>query len=176
MGGVLGALVTRLRSKGAAAALVLATLGTTLIWMSVNASLERTVRRVVTYVDQPPPKGAEPLGLACRYLGLVYEDSDRPDAAAAMFARAATLVPSESNLVLWSGFEVKRGNLREAQRIYRIMSERLGTEAAWLALARCSAALRDSAETDRAVAHVLDLHPGNPEAISLAERFHREGR
>src|SRR5262249_53256656 len=106
------------RSNPPVSTIVAFGVSSTLIWMSLNASLTRTVARVVAYVSEPPAKAAEPLALAYRYLGLIYEDSHRPDAAAPMFARAATLIPSESNLVLWAGIEVQRGNLTEAQRIY----------------------------------------------------------
>src|SRR5262245_32840000 len=97
---IIGTWLARLeRPQGAGVATVAMVVSSTLVWMSLNASLERTVTRVAAYVSEPPPKPAEPLGLAYRYLGLVYEDSDRPDAAEAMFTRAAELVPSESNLV-----------------------------------------------------------------------------
>src|SRR5262249_36870389 len=125
-------------------------MSSTLIWMSLNASLTRTVARVVAYVNEPPAKAAEPLGLAYRYLGIVYGDNGRPDAAEAMFARAATLVPSESNMVLWAGIEIERGDLTKAQRIYRSAAARWHSYGAYLALARCSAALGDTTEAVRA--------------------------
>ena len=154
-------------SAAAGVGLVLLAIGASLTWMALNGSLERTLKRVEAYVSEPPPRSAEDLGLSLRYLGIVYQDSGMDDQAERALERAATLAPSESNMALWAGEEVRRGRLREAQRIYRSMTVRNGTYASWLALARCSALLRDRAELTRAAGRALALRPGDAEATRM---------
>ncbi len=157
--------------RPAGAAIALVAVASTLPWMALNTSLPHTVARVGAFVREPPPKPAQTLGHSYRYLGLVLQDSGHPEQGARVMARAVELVPSESNYLLWATLEIRSGRLPEAQRIYRVMAERFNGFPNWMALARCSAQLGDSAEVVRAAGRALELRAGDAEARALSERF-----
>src|SRR5262249_20244700 len=157
-----GALTERPRAAGAAMVIGLIAGGSTISWMLLNSSLDRSVTRIQAYVSEPPRRTDQDLGLSYRYLGIVAQDSGLDEIASRDFQLAATLVPSESNLALWAGHEVHRGRLQEAQRIYRLMTGRLDNYDSWLALARCSAALRDTLGTAPAPERAPALPPPGP--------------
>jgi Flp pilus assembly protein TadD len=67
--------------------------------------------------------------------------------------------------------ETQRGNLAEAQRLYRrLTTEQPGDATAWLGLAAVSSRLDDLATSEQALERLIAIEPGNAGARDMLER------
>ena len=154
-----------------AVAVTLAAMVPTCQWLAHNADLERGLQRVRAFMLEPPPRPPRERGTTWDYLGIRAFGFERWEEAAESFARAASTSPSPRILQEWALAETMRGRYRVAQRIYyRFLAKAPENPLGWLGLASVSLQMNDLAESRRAANQLLQLQPGNSDALHVLDQ------
>jgi len=155
-----------------AATVTLGVASAALQWLAHFADLERGLVRVEAFMNEPPRRSDGERGKTWDYLGIRNFRLQRWDAAARALAHAAETAPSPRILLEWGTAELRRGDFRAAQPVFRRVIELSPADAhAWSGLAATAMGLGDRDEARRAAETVLRLRPGDPFARRVLEQL-----
>jgi hypothetical protein len=160
-----------------AVAITLAAVAPTMQWLAHNADLPRGLERVRAFVLEPPDRARRERGTTWDYVGIREFALEHWEQAAEAFGHAASTSPSARILQEWALAESMRGQFGLAQKVYyRFLQKAPDNELGWLGLAQVSMRLSDWPEARRAAHRMLELDPGNTDALRvLAEVQQLEG-
>jgi tetratricopeptide (TPR) repeat protein len=171
VGMALGALP---RHAWLAVAVTLAAAAPTLQWLAHHVDQERGFARVRAFMNEPPPRTPAERGTTWDYLGIWAFNLERWDEAAEAWKQAGETSPSPRILQQRALAETMRQNYGGARDAYHQMLEKApGNALGWLGLATVSLHLRDFAAARGAAARLLELQPGNPDAVRVIEEAAR---
>jgi tetratricopeptide (TPR) repeat protein len=138
------------------------TLAPAVQWLANSADVDRGLARVAAFMREPPPRTPSERGKTWDYLGVRNFRLGRLDASAEAFSHAVETAPSPRILLEWGTVEVRRGNLRAAEGIFRSVTERSPEEAnGWAGLMTVAGRLGERDEERRAAEALLRLRPGD---------------
>ncbi|HEY2954006.1 MAG TPA: tetratricopeptide repeat protein [Candidatus Eisenbacteria bacterium] len=155
-----------------ASGVTLAATTAALQWLAHFTDIERGLTRVEAFMSEPPRRTDVERGKTWDYLGIRNFRLERWDAAARAFARAAETSPSPRILLEWGTAELRRGDFRAAQPLFRrVIAANPKDVHAWSGLAAAAMALDQRDEARRAAEEVLRLSPGDAFARRTLERL-----
>jgi len=140
-------------------------------WLVHNSDVDRGFERVRAFVLEPPERAPRERGTTWDFLGIRNFRLERWEAAAESFGHAASTSPSPRILQEWALAETMRKQYALAQRIYyRFLAKSPENPLGWLGLAQVSIYLADLPEARRAAHRLLELEPGNSQALEVLAR------
>jgi tetratricopeptide (TPR) repeat protein len=140
-------------------------------WLAHNADVDRGFQRVRAFVLEPPERAPRERGTTWDFLGIRNFRLERWEDAAEGFGHAAATSPSPRILQEWALAETMRKQYALAQKIYyRFLEKSPENPLGWLGLAQVSIYLADLPEARRAAHRLLELEPGNQQALEVLAR------
>jgi tetratricopeptide (TPR) repeat protein len=149
-----------------AAALALAV--PALQWVAHQADLPRGIARAEAFAVESPARSGNERALTWDYVGTRWNQVQNYGPSAAAFRRATEYAPSPRLLFQWALSEVMAGNPRGAIVAYhRHLEKDPASLPGWLGLAAAASRVPDFEESRRALHKVLELDPGNRDALAI---------
>jgi tetratricopeptide (TPR) repeat protein len=155
-------------------------------WLAIHADLDRGLPRVYAFMREPPPRTPAERAKTWDYLGIVNYRRQHWSEAAEALGHAAETGPSYRVLLEWAMSTTNTGDLEGAARIYRrLLARNPDAPYGWLGLAAVSSRLADAAppgsvreahlaESRRTARRLLELQPGNADALGLLAYLDRK--
>jgi tetratricopeptide (TPR) repeat protein len=141
-------------------------------WLALQNDLDRGLKRVEAIVTEAPARTGPERGNTWDYLGIRNFRLERWKESSRAFSIASETSPSPRILLQWAVAETQAGDLREAQRVCRILVTRNPDDfRGWSQMAAVSAQLADEPATREAAEQMLRLHPGDPNATGLLQQL-----
>jgi hypothetical protein len=137
-------------------------------WLVHDADPERSIARVRTFVEAPPPRTGFERAMTWQYLGMTYLARRQAVEAADAYAHAAGLLSSPHILRQWGLAESLAKHHEKARGVFRTLLERVpGDVIALRGLMLMSLPLHDTTQARVAAESLLRVVPGDPQALEV---------
>lgn len=157
-----------------APAVALATLVPSVQWLAQGADSEAALRRIRTYLHEPPPRSISERAFQWGWIGGRALSLQKPAEAAAAYNQAVALAPNPSFLFQCGLAEAECGRYPEAAKRFAAAAARApGRPDMWMALAGVSMHAGDRVTAKAAAESTLLLRPGTPAAIEILNALAR---
>ena len=143
-------------------------------WLIHATDLERSLVRVRTFVEAPPPRTSFERAMTWQYLGMTYLAHARAAEAADAYGHAAELLSSPHILRQWGLAESLAKHHEKARGVFRTLLARVpGDPIALRGLMLMSLPLHDSTQARAAAESLLRITPGDPQATEVLRQLER---